>query len=936
MTTPRRTSTRDRRGWPAPRGAVVAARALLLGIGAALAGCGDGLTETARDESPPSTTVVAIACRVEISAARASCASGSPGIGPSVGMATAAAIAAAPALPGPLDDGLHIDLGGQGNTVGIALTELGLSGDSLLVATAVLTNRLDQPLGMVTPIGIDVNAVRLGIVDGPTALGGGTVTVRDPDGVAFFTAADQPFARFEAPVQPNQRAWRDLRFRLTGAVSSFTFRAIVRAALPDESPARVSGEPVRFASVSLSSIFGGCAVTATSQMPYCWGENVLGEVGDGRGGIVQPGPAGHGRFTRLVPTVLGSMCGFRIDGRAFCWGLLPPYVTGESFGDVELRRAFPGITARELAIGASFGCALDTAGRAWCAGANLEGQAGNGEISDVAFPGRVVGGLTFRTIAAGQDFACGITQARAVFCWGDNSFGQLGNGSLSSRPVPTRVAAITDSVVQVVTSLTAACALTQAAAVWCWGRNGFGVVGNGTSGGLPVAIPVRILAGGVAQLAAGHEHMCARRTDGTIACWGNDGIGQTGTGLFDDVTTPTSIVGSAYVADSLAVGGNVSCYRQAAAWTCWGANDQGEAGVIPAGPLPSPTPAGALGGLRELSLGLSGGCGLAASGDLWCWGRGFGSQFPDGQRTRATIPTGVFGGRAFAEVGFGSGWACGRRPAGGVYCWGVRHPGTTGSTTPDTLFSPVPFSTISVGHTHACGLSSSDGTAWCWGTNVDGESGVSGPASATPVQVTGAQRFIDIRAGANFTCALDVNGAPWCWGRNSEGQLGRGASGPGANPVPQRTSGTFQFTSLTAGPATACGVTLAREAVCWGSNAGDVLGLGAAVPRATTPGLAIGILQVRQLAIGGSGVGTSFGCGVTMSGELYCGGTGPLGTSSFETGAFRRVSIPVPVASVAVGNLGACAVDYNGRLWCWGSVGLDTQASPTPTLISLR
>lgn len=902
----------------------------------AVPACADLPNELATDQAPPTVAVMALACRVDVADGQARCNSGPVGTGASLGMATAAALASAPSIPGPVRPGMHIDLGGQGNTVGVALLDVGLSGDSLLVTTVELTNRLDQPLGMATVTTPDVNRVRLGIVDGPVALGGGTVSVLDPDGLAFFTAADQPFARFNAPIQPNQRAWRDLRFRLTGAVSSFTFRAIVRAALPDESPSRATGEPVRFASVELSPSNGGCAVTAGSQMTYCWGDNSFGRVGNGRGSVIVPGPAGHSRFVRLTPTQTGGVCGTRIDGRIFCWGAVPFNVATTPISEFGVRRVFPGIAARDVAIGDTFGCALDTRNEAWCAGANSDGEAGNGAFSDVASVGRVVGGLTFRSLAAGTNFACGISQARAVFCWGRNAEGQLGDGSTASRAVPTRVRAIADSVVQIVAARRVACARTQTLDVWCWGDNGNGAVGIGVIAGPPVVQPERVITGGVAELAAGGDHVCARRTDGSVECWGGNTSGQTGTSPGADVPSPTPIAApTAYVADSLVAGGDVTCFRQAGAWTCFGANSEGQAGVEPAGILSLPTLATGLTGLRSLALGLFGGCGLTATDELWCWGSNGAFVFPDDPQTSATSPSGIFGGRVFAEVDVGTEGACGRRPAGGTYCWGVRHPGSTFSTVPETLTTGIAFSRISVGFRHACGLSQTDGSAWCWGDNQFGELGVTGAGSATPVQVTGAQRFVEIRAGQQYTCARDADGFVWCWGLNSVGQLGRGTTNVGVNAVPQR-AGSLQFTSLTVGPATACGITAAREAICWGSNGGDVLGLGPAIPFAASPTFSIGTLQVQQLSIGGNPpTGFSFGCGVSPAGEVYCGGAGPLGTTTFETGSFRRVPMPVPAVSVSAGFNGACALDTAGRLWCWGFVGLGTFTGP-PALVTLR
>ncbi|MDX1674202.1 MAG: hypothetical protein R3314_05300 [Longimicrobiales bacterium] len=52
----------------------------------------------------------------------------------------------------------------------------------------------------------------------------------------------------------------------------------------------------------------------------------------------------------------------------------------------------------------------------------------------------MTGGLTFSQIDAGGNHICGVTADRAVYCWGSNWYGQLGDGNgapqtVSSTPV---------------------------------------------------------------------------------------------------------------------------------------------------------------------------------------------------------------------------------------------------------------------------------------------------------------------------------------------------------------------------------------------------------------------------------------------------------------------------------------------------------------------
>jgi alpha-tubulin suppressor-like RCC1 family protein len=42
-------------------------------------------------------------------------------------------------------------------------------------------------------------------------------------------------------------------------------------------------------------------------------------------------------------------------------------------------------------------------------------------------------------MAAGTGYACGVTNANAVFCWGSNDNGELGDGTTNTRLAPVAV-----------------------------------------------------------------------------------------------------------------------------------------------------------------------------------------------------------------------------------------------------------------------------------------------------------------------------------------------------------------------------------------------------------------------------------------------------------------------------------------------------------------
>jgi alpha-tubulin suppressor-like RCC1 family protein len=107
-------------------------------------------------------------------------------------------------------------------------------------------------------------------------------------------------------------------------------------------------------------------------------------------------------------------------------------------------------------------------------------------------PVAVAGGHTFVSLTAnGGDHTCGLAMGGAVYCWGADYDGQLGNGAggtvrcfftLHCSRVPLAVAGgLTFTSVRA--GGTSTCGTTQAMALYCWGGNGAGELGIGNATG---------------------------------------------------------------------------------------------------------------------------------------------------------------------------------------------------------------------------------------------------------------------------------------------------------------------------------------------------------------------------------------------------------------------------------------------------------------------
>jgi alpha-tubulin suppressor-like RCC1 family protein len=206
-----------------------------------------------------------------------------------------------------------------------------------------------------------------------------------------------------------------------------------------------------------------------------------------------------------------------------------------------------GLTFTSLSAGNLHACGLTAAGAAYCWGANESGQLGDASTTDRASPVVVAGGHTFAAISPGRDHTCAVTLDGAAYCWGDNTFGQLGDGTTSPSAVPKPVSG-SASFSAVTTGLEHSCGLTTSGRAWCWGQNNApqvqGQLGDGTtrSSNVPVAV-VRDLA--FVELRAGRAFTCGRTAEGKIYCWGDNRVGQLGTGDVErrNSATPVGVAG---------------------------------------------------------------------------------------------------------------------------------------------------------------------------------------------------------------------------------------------------------------------------------------------------------------------------------------------------------------------------------------------------------
>jgi alpha-tubulin suppressor-like RCC1 family protein len=137
------------------------------------------------------------------------------------------------------------------------------------------------------------------------------------------------------------------------------------------------------------------------------------------------------------------------------------------------------------------------------------------------------------TIAAGAEHACALASGK-VFCWGNNTYGQLGSGSRAPSEVPVEVFLPEDAhATSLALSERTTCAVTDDGRAFCWGANDIGELGNGDDAPHFGPMPVRSLGARIVEMAAMDFTTCALLETGTIVCWGYNGFGGLGIGTTD-------------------------------------------------------------------------------------------------------------------------------------------------------------------------------------------------------------------------------------------------------------------------------------------------------------------------------------------------------------------------------------------------------------------
>lgn len=542
-------------------------------------------------------------------------------------------------------------------------------------------------------------------------------------------------------------------------------------------------------------------------------------------------------------------------------------------------------------------CVLTNSGAVKCWGKNDAGQLGRGTTSIQENVPAVVTGLggaasaiSVASMAYTPGYSCAVVGGAAK-CWGYNGHGQLGNGSTTNSNSPVNVTGLSSNVTDISTAITFACAIVNSG-VKCWGNNAFGQLGNGTttSSTTPVDVTGLGSGSGVTSISAGSGSACAvLGVTGVIRCWGRNDYGQLGNNSTTNSSTPVDVSATAPGPTKVATARYQSCAIFGGGLQCWGANDWGQLGngnftsqltPVPVTGLTSNVIDFDVGG--DDNQGNSYVCAVVNTGAVWCWGRNyFGYAFGPSGTSQSNVP--------FAHSSI-----------------------TSGATS------------ISVSAETSCAKIGS--SVKCWGYDTYGVFARVGHSfNLKPFDNLFSSNVTQFSIGDYGTSCVVVNGGAKCFGLNNSGSMGSGSfnSSPTPTDVVGMTSNVSKVSisgNFGDGYTHTCGLTTSGALKCWGSNAYGQIGDNSITVRGSPVTIFPSGVQDFEVASTGN-----HSCAITTSGGLKCWGRNHMGQLGIGSTTNSLVPTDVTglssgVTQVTAGKGHTCAI-VNGGVKCWGSNG---------------
>ena len=252
-----------------------------------------------------------------------------------------------------------------------------------------------------------------------------------------------------------------------------------------------------------------CAIVQVGGLgqPWCWGQDSTGALGNGTPYTQSNVPVAAVTSGVLLGKNLVKVVGsgrYPMIGTTLSNGASHPVNPTEA--QIEYcASVYSNATSKRKCQKTGQACALDTAGKVYCWGANQYGQLGTdtGHASyggtnphwrspvPVAVTAGGMGGRVVDDIASAVTATCGLVKAEnLIYCWGFNDRGVLGrgpgtaNGAIFATPAPVAMQTPGlqgQTIDYIMGGANRFCAVTLEKRAYCWGAGGtYGQIGDGS------------------------------------------------------------------------------------------------------------------------------------------------------------------------------------------------------------------------------------------------------------------------------------------------------------------------------------------------------------------------------------------------------------------------------------------------------------------------
>ena len=365
----------------------------------------------------------------------------------------------------------------------------------------------------------------------------------------------------------------------------------------------------------------------------------------------------------------------------------------------------------------------------------------------------------------------------SLFAWGWNQTGGLGINNRTATSSPTQLPGTTWT--QLSTSVAGSCnsTLKSDGTLWTWGNSANGRLGLNQGPGNSRSSPCQLPGTTWKSVAAGSNFQLATKSNNTLWSWGYAGSGVLGqNSLYAHKSSPTQVgTDTTWASGKYKLSaGSVSCgaiKTDGTLWA-WGFNQNGTLGLNDRTVRSSPKQVGTDTTWRSIGGQYYGGVmiGTKTDGTLWSWGNNFEGMLGLNQAVSLKIssPTQVGTDTTWGEVTPYGGWqGCSViKTDGTLWIWGNNDNGATGQNSTNNGYSSptqVPGTTwkeCGMGDNGAVVAVKTDGTAWSWGLNQQGNLGqnqADGAKYSSPTQIGSGTAWHSIQINNIESFALKSN-----------------------------------------------------------------------------------------------------------------------------------------------------------------------------------